>query len=89
MEEVYQLIIDCLPAIVTGLAGLATGFIFYLSKRIKYKTAVAEKEIENVKLQEAIINSSYIICPNCKKQVYLKDTKIYTGGLLNEDEKSC
>lgn len=87
MDALKDLILECMPAIVSGLAGLLTGFIFYLSKRVKYKTAVTEKEIENVKLQEAIINSSYIICPNCNKQVYLKDTKIYTGGFLNENEK--
>ncbi|MCQ2795627.1 MAG: hypothetical protein MJ214_05485 [Bacilli bacterium] len=87
MEVINELIMSSLPEIITGVVGLAVGFIFYLSKRIKYKTAVTEKEIENVKLQEAIINSSYIICPGCGKQVFLKDTKIYTGGVLNEDEK--
>lgn len=87
MEAIYNIFIDCLPAIITGVAGLAGGFIFYLSKRLRFKTMVTEKEIENVKLQKAIVESSYIICPGCGKQVYLKDTKIYTGGVLNENEK--
>lgn len=86
MDSIIDLLIDNLGSIISLASGLIIGFIVFLTKRIKYKTALIEKDLENVKLQEAIINSSFVVCPSCGKKIQLKDSKIYTGGTLDEKE---
>lgn len=72
------------PTIVAALAGLVVGFFCYLKSRCKYKQALTEKETENIKLQEVIVEGSYIICPHCHQKIMMKDITIKTGGKIDE-----
>lgn len=89
MEKWLDVLFTYWPVIVSALAGLGVGFLTYLTKRTKYKTALVEKETENLELQKAIYEGSYIICPECGKKIFLKDSKVYTGGIKDENETTC
>lgn len=72
--QIVSLIAPLLSAIVAFL------IVFFNSKKAKfeYKEALAQKEKENLALQKAIIEGSYIICPNCGAKIFLKDVQVYT-----------
>ena len=76
---------DYLPQILTlavTLLSAIVGFlvVYFNSKKAKYEyqEKLADKEKQNLELQQAIITGSYIICPNCGQKIYLKDSKVYT-----------
>lgn len=72
--QIVSLITPLLSAIVAFLV------VFFNSKKAKYeyKEALAQKEKENLALQKALIEGSYIICPNCGSKIFLKDVQVYT-----------
>lgn len=84
MNPFVETLIQYWPVIIGSLAGLLSGVCLYLAKRIQYKKALVEKELENLELQKSIIEGSYIICPGCGTKIMLKSAKIYTGGTTNE-----
>lgn len=86
MDLIFQIIRDNFASIITGFAGLGCGLIFYLSKRLKYRTAVTEAEIQKVELEKVIAAGSYLICPSCGKKIFISDAKIYTGGVRDENK---
>lgn len=88
MDNLIALLSDNLPSIITGALGLITGVIIYLSKRLKYKTQLVDAEIAKVELEKVIAAGSYIICPSCGKKIFIQDTKIYTGGIKDEQNSS-
>lgn len=86
MDKILEVVMANLPSIVTGICGLITGVIVFLCKRLKYRSILAEKDIENAELQKAIVTGSYVICPACGNKIKLVDTRVYTGGITNEIE---
>lgn len=81
-----SIFIDNLPVIITALVSVISAFLTMLLYMINKKKKLIELEIANVELETAIIKGSYIICPECKAKIYLKDTKVFTdGGISNED----
>lgn len=72
--QIVSLITPLLSAMVAFLV------VFFNSKKAKYefKEALALKEKENLALQKALIEGSYIICPNCGSKIFLKDVQVYT-----------
>lgn len=69
-------------SLVTPLVSAIVAFlvVFFNSKKAKfeYKEALAQKEKENLALQKALIEGSYIICPNCGSKIFLKDVQVFT-----------
>lgn len=61
--------------------------VFFNSKKAKYeyKEQLAKKETENLALQKAIIEGAYVICPSCGSKIFLKDAKVYTQEVKNEE----
>ena len=72
--QIVSLITPLLSAFVAFLV------VFFNSKKAKYeyKEALAKKEKENIALQKALIEGSYIICPSCGSKIFLKDVTVYT-----------
>lgn len=83
MKELLSQIIPYLPAIITTAGTVAAAICAMVVAYAKAKTAKAECETEKavlekekVQLEQAIINGSYIVCPNCGTKIYLKDVSV-------------
>lgn len=72
--QIISLVAPVASAIVAFLV------VFFNSKKAKYefKEALALKEKENLALQKALIEGSYIICPHCSSKIFLKDVQVFT-----------
>lgn len=83
MRDLIAQLIPYLPAIITTAGTVAAAICAMIVANAKAKTAKAECEIEKatlekekVQLETAIINGSYIVCPNCGTKIYLKDVQV-------------
>lgn len=81
-------IIDNLELIISLITILVASFASIAGISVKWRSDKKALEIENVKLEQkqkdlekAIIDGSYIICPNCGHQIFLKDVEIKTKGV--------
>ena len=77
MQEIWETTKTYLPSLITAIIACGVAFFAYLKNRANFKAKQTELEIENIQLKKAMIEGSYIICPNCGTKILLKDTKIY------------
>lgn len=81
ITEHLELIISLITILVASIASLA-------GISVKWRSDKKALEIENIRLEtkqkeleKAIIDGSYIICPNCGSKIFLKDVDIKTKGV--------
>lgn len=75
--------IAALTSAILALLGAFTATFATIKQRQSVKKAeaykdqaIAELETEKVKLQQMIIDGSYVICPKCGESITLKDVEI-------------
>ena len=88
MEILKEYLPQLLTIAVTILSALSACLVmFFNSKKAKYEyqKTLTEKETENLALQKAIIEGSYIICPNCGHKIFLKDQKVFTQEVKKDE----
>lgn len=81
--EVTAAITTAVVAILSAITALFLGIKQRqsLKKAEAYKeTALAELEAEKIRLQQIVVDGSYIICPHCGNSVKLKDVEIKVKG---------
>lgn len=74
-----------IASVITAILTCVLGSLGYTVKvRSDNKALTIEKtrlEEEKTRLTRAIIEGSYIICPNCGEEIFLKDVEIKTKGV--------
>lgn len=76
------------PYIASLITVIVTAVLGSLGYNVKVSSDNKALRIEKTKLEEektrltrAIIEGSYIICPNCGEEIFLKDVEIKTKGV--------
>lgn len=75
-----EFIRECLPVIITAVSAILTAFTSYVVvalKSIKTKKNLEieklELEKQKVELDQIMYSKSFIICPDCKRKIFLND----------------
>lgn len=84
MEAFLQPLADNWPILVVSLVSLITMvlsfcLVFFKTRRAKQELELQKIEYEKQKLrlEEAALTGSFLICPQCQNEIYLKDAKIH------------
>lgn len=92
MNELIKELTPFISPLVSSLSAMIIAFVYAAkvkADKIKIEAekeiAVSELEKENLALQKAIVENSFIICPNCGTKIKLADAVIErpTKGDLN------
>ena len=93
-----ELLLEYLPYIITSCVGVGSALIATITavlnakkKKYEYQAALSQKdealvklELEKIKLEELMLDGSFIICPNCQTEIKAKDMVFYTKEKMNE-----
>ena len=76
-SELGPILISSAATVMTALTAAVIAILNAVKAKAALKEKLAEAEIANAELRKAIIESAYIVCPNCGAKILLKDEKIY------------
>lgn len=84
MDQFLVPVLEQWPVLVISVISLLTGIISVAVAVFKTKKAKNELELQKIeyekqklRLQEAALNGSFVLCPKCEAEVYLKDAQIH------------
>lgn len=76
-SELGPIMISSAATVITALTAALIAILNAVKAKASLKKKLAEAETANAELRKAIIESAYIICPQCGAKILLKDQKIY------------
>ena len=76
-SELGPIMISSAATVITALTAALIAILNAVKAKASLKEKLAEAETANAELRKAIIESAYIICPQCGTKILLKDQKIY------------
>lgn len=83
MSELISQLTPFISPIVSSLAAMIIAFVYAakvhadkLKIQAEKEIAVSELEKENLALQKAIVENSFIICPSCGEKIKLSEATI-------------
>ena len=76
--ELMPIIISSASVIIGALSAALIAILNAVKAKATLKEKLAEAETANAELKKAIVESAYIVCPQCGTKILLKDQKIYT-----------
>lgn len=77
-SELGPVIIASASTIATALTAALVAILNAVKAKASLKEQLAMAETANAELKKAIVESAYIVCPQCGTKILLKDQKIYT-----------
>ena len=75
--EQWPLLVVSIVSLLTGVSSVAIAIFKTKKAKNELELQKIEYEKQKLRIQEAALQGSFVLCPKCESEVYLKDSKIH------------